>query len=56
MRTREIKVGQRYRFDRKGLAFTAKVVHVNRGLVKFEDPAPSVGYVFLPAKFVKERA
>lgn len=56
MKAREIKVGQRYRFDRKGLSFTAKVVHVNRGLVKFEDPAPSVGYVFLPTKCVKGAA
>lgn len=56
VKAREIKVGQRYRFDRKGLSFTAKVVHVNRGLVKFEDPAPSVGYVFLPTKCVKGAA
>ena len=56
MRARDIKVGQRYRFDRKGLTFTAKVVHANKGLVRFEDPQPVVGYVFLPSKFVKGRA
>lgn len=52
----DIKTGQRYRFDRKGLSFTAKVVHVNRGLVKFEDTTPSVGYEFLPVRFVKGAA
>ena len=56
VRAADIKTGQRYRFNRKGLTFTAKVVHVNRGLVKFEDPAPSVGYVFLPVKCVRGAA